>query len=420
MRGSCSVVLAGNELLAGLVRDVNLEFLAGRLGSLGIPLARAVIAEDCRETLAREIAASLERSPVVVVSGGLGPTEDDVTREAAADALGVPLVQSAVARGTIEAFYTRLSRDMPSGAEKEALVPRGAEVLRNPVGVAPGIAVRSEGGRLLVLLPGVPRELRALFDDAVVPLLREHGELDSRLQVVRTCGVREVDLEELVAPLCEQFARLDVSYLPQDYVVDLVVRGADSEPLLHELEGLLGWHFLGRGRPGLEDIVGHLLAQKSQSVAVAESLTGGLATDRLTDVPGSSRYVWGAVTAYSNEAKVRLLGVSEDSLGSHGAVSREVASEMATGVRRLGATYGVSLTGIAGPDGGSREKPVGLVYVGIAAPEGVWAYSFLWNGDRRTIKRYSAAACLNVLRLQLLGAPHESGPVGATGIWNMG
>lgn len=418
MESHCTVILAGDELLSGMVSDVNLAFLGSRLLSLGVHLERAVVAADRRESLAQEIADALRRTAIVVVCGGLGPTQDDVTREAAADALGQPLVASPEARRLIDDFYSRQSRPVPPGAEREALVPRGAEVLANPVGAAPGVLVRKGGEGFLVLLPGVPSELQALFDGEVAPLLiREIGS-DTRSQVVRTCAVREVDIEERVAPLCEQFAGLRLSFLPKHYLVDVALTGVGTDEPVTALERLLGWHFLGRGRPTLESVVGQLLAERDRSVGVAESLTGGLVTDKLTDVPGSSRYVWGAVTAYSNEAKVKLLGVSERTLREHGAVSREVAAEMAAGVRSLGVTHGLSLTGIAGPEGGSPRKPVGLVYIGLASAEGTRVYSFLWNGDRRTIKEYSAAACLNSLRLQLLGAPHDPVLVGARDVWH--
>lgn len=291
-------------------------------------------------------------------------------------------------------------------------------MLPNPVGVAPGVLVRRDDGGLLVLLPGVPGELQALFDEEVAPLLTREIDGHAQCEVVRTCGMREVDLEERVAPLCERFAGLRLSFLPKHYLVDVALSGAGTDEAVIELERLLGWHFLGRGRPTLESALGRLLADGDRSVGVAESLTGGLVTDKLTDVPGSSRYLWGGVTAYSNEAKVELLGVTERTLQDHGAVSREVAAEMAAGMRRVGVTHGLSLTGIAGPEGGSPRKPVGLVYVGLASAECTYVYSFLWNGGRRTIKEYSAAACLNSLRLQLLGAPQDPVLVGARDIWH--
>jgi nicotinamide-nucleotide amidase len=417
MSADCTLILVGDELLAGMVTDANLPFLGSGLPPLGIRLKRAVVAPDDPTSLAREIVNALGEGQIVLVAGGLGPTEDDVTRDAAADALGEPLVESTAARDMIEAFYERLSRTMPPSAAKESLVPRGAEVLANPVGAAPGILARTDGGGVLVLLPGVPRELQAVFQESVAPLLSEQDGGVARSEAVRTCGVREVDLEERVAPLRAQYPGLRLSFLPQHYVVDVVLSGAGADEAATDLVRLLGWHVLGRGRPSLERLVGQLLVDADHSVGIAESLTGGLVSDALTDVPGSSRYVWGGVTAYSNAAKTKLLGVAERTLKDHGAVSREVAAEMAMGARVLGVTYGLSLTGIAGPGGGSPRKPVGLVYVGLASPESTWVYSFLWNGDRRTVKEYGAAASLNALRLHLMGAPHDPVLVGARDAW---
>ncbi len=409
--------MVGDELLTGVVRDANLDYLGSRLAEVGLPLSAATVVGDARDLLAEEIDRAVEQSPVVIVTGGLGPTQDDVTREAAAEALGVPLVHSPAAMQMVDAFYQSLSRPLPHGARREALLPEGAEPLFNPVGAAPGVIWKGDG-RLLALLPGVPRELQAIFESGVAPLLAPYAGVGSRQRVFRTCGVREVDLEKMIAPVVSRHKELRFCFLPQHYLVDVVMTGeAGADEAEEKLVRLLGWHLLGKGKPKLEGVVGTLLVDENATVAIAESLTGGLATDMITDVPGSSRYFWGGVTAYSNEAKVSLLAVNPETLRAHGAVSREVAMEMARGGAGFGVTYSLSLTGIAGPEGGAPAKPVGLVYVGLTAPEGTWAYSFLWKGDRRTIKEYSASACLNILRLHLLGAPHDAALAGASDVW---
>jgi nicotinamide-nucleotide amidase len=411
---TAEVLAVGTELLTPHRVDTNSLFLAGRLDEIGIELrGKAVVADDIA-ALSAAMRGAIERADLLVTTGGLGPTSDDLTRESLAAVLGVPLDEDAAILASIEQRFASRGIVMPATNRRQALVPRGAGVLPNPHGTAPGLWLEWHG-HPIVCLPGPPRELQPMFDDCVLPRLgRLCGERRVRRRVLKITGRSESMVEQVAQPI---YSRLGTADLPISTTIlaspgtielHLTAAGADV-PAIDEaldrgaraLAEALGAPVFSTDGRSLEQVVGDRLAAGRRRIAVAESCTGGLLLGRLTDVPGSSGWVTGGVVAYDDAVKTALLGVPAALLAEHGAVSEAVARAMAEGVRaRLHADVGVGVTGIAGPTGGTADKPVGTVVIAASGPaDDVRTFRFL--GDRQMIRTQSVAAALDMVRRML-------------------
>ena len=417
------VVTIGDELLRGEIVDSNKSHLSQRMLALELETARHVSVPDdpaMMEEVLREAAA---RARVVLVSGGLGPTRDDLTTEVAAKTFGRKLVRDEESLEQIRAFFRRFNREMAANNAKQADFPEGAVVLRNPVGTAPGFMlevpypVAGEPPTQLFFMPGVPRELYLMVDEQVVPRIAERlgARRVVRARLLRTFGIGESNLDRMLSDLAQGEADAVIGFRTQfpDNLVRVLVRAPDARAAEARLDALeaqvrarVGDLVVGVGERKLEEVVAELLRERKRTIGVAESITGGLIASRLTDVPGSSAYLLAGVVAYANDAKVKALGVSPESLASHGAVSEPVARQMAEGIRRAaGADIGLATTGIAGPDGGSAEKPVGTLWLALADGAGTIAHRYQLMTDRARNKELASQLALDWVRRRLLGLP---------------
>ncbi len=408
------IVTIGNEVLSGRTVDTNFAFLARLLEEASVQVAWHSTVGDTQERIAEGLKRALERADAVIMTGGLGPTPDDVTRKAVATVLGRPLQLDEGVLTAIRERGARYGRKLPATVETMALIPRGAEVWPNPVGVAPGLLVLQRD-KPVILLPGVPQEMEALAEEHAVPYLRERTGRAVEAFTLRTYGVAESQLHERIGAMPDGWAGASLAYLPSWFGVDLRVTVAGTNAALvretrvrayNELFARVKGVVYAEGGTNMEEVVGAILVKRAWRIAAAESCTGGLLAKRLTDVPGSSRYVERGFVTYSNAAKVELLGVEQAVLDAQGAVSAAVAEQMADGARqRAGVEVGVGITGIAGPEGGSEQKPVGLVFVGIASPLGVFARRLRFPGSRSTVRERSVQTALDFLRRHLLELP---------------
>jgi nicotinamide-nucleotide amidase len=409
-----AIVSTGDELTSGRIADTNAGWIADRLFEIGLDVAAILAVGDDPERLAWVWRSALDRADVVISTGGIGPTADDLTTEALAGVLGTPVVEDAESAARIRQLFAALGRDMPPNNLKQALVPAGAVIVPNPLGTAPGYRVEWRG-RHAVVLPGVPREMKPMMETEVLPWLRRLRG-DARVYVSRTLqtfGLTESGLDEAVAgAVGPAEGRVSFRASFPEVSVRVVVHGrpeeasARLETLAQRLRERIAPYVYAEGGTTLEEVVGRLLTERALTVALAESCTGGLIGHRLTNVPGSSAYLRGAVVAYADEAKERLLGVRRATLAAHGAVSEETAAEMAAGARRaFGAALGLATTGIAGPGGGTPEKPVGTVCLGLAADSGTVTRRYQLWGTRDWVKLLASQLALDWIRRHLLGLP---------------
>jgi nicotinamide-nucleotide amidase len=409
------ILTIGDELLRGEIVDTNKSFLSERLLRFDVETRFHSSVCDDPDDMADAFRRAAGRADVVLVSGGLGPTRDDITLEVLARTFGRGLVRHEPSLAAIRDFFARLGREMSPSNEKQALLPEGAEVLPNPVGTAPGCMLEA-GGALFFCLPGVPRELARMLDEEVLPRLAKRLRPAARgvmqATLLRTFGMGESTLEDELKDLARE-GGVSLGFrtaFPDNYLRPVVRAASEAEAaaklarVVEAIEKRLGPLIYGRDDETMEQTLGGLLVARGLSLAVAESCTGGLLAERISAVPGASRYFRGGVVAYANDAKRDLLGVPEALLAAHGAVSAPVARAMAEGARaRLGADLAVSTTGISGPDGGTLEKPVGLVFVGFADAKGGEAHEFLFPFDRARHRLVTTQVALDWVRRALLG-----------------
>jgi nicotinamide-nucleotide amidase len=412
------ILAVGNELLAGDITDTNFLALARVLKDRGAVVTRHVTLPDDRAIIADGVRDALARADLVLVTGGLGPTEDDLTRFGVADGLGRPLVRNAEVVDTIRARFLRYGvGDMPAANLVQADFPEGALILDNPNGTAPGFLVETAPRQAVVVLPGPPRELLPMIDRHLLPYLEARGGLPViAARRLRSIGLGESLLAERIAGWDLGLTGVEIGYYPQDPGVDVKLTAtgdteADVEARLdaatRRLLDRIGAqvYFVeanGHDRTPLAAVVGAALRERGETLAVAESCTGGLVASMITAVAGSSDYFAGGVVAYANAAKTELADVPPEVIDAHGAVSEPVAAALADGARRrFDTTWGIGVTGVAGPGGGTGEKPVGLVWMAVAGPDGTTAHRTQHAGDRTTIQRRAAATALDLLRRRL-------------------
>jgi nicotinamide-nucleotide amidase len=406
------IIAVGTELLLGQTANTNARYLSVRLAELGIDVFWHTAVGDNAGRLAEIFRTALDRSDLIIFCGGLGPTSDDLTRETVAGVLGLPLLPDRAWEERLENFFKKLGRPMADINRRQALVPRGADLLVNNHGTAPGLFIE-HAGCCIVLLPGPPRELEPLFEQEVMPrLVQKEGSRLIMSRVLKVAGLGESAMAEAVADLIDNQTNPTLAPLAKHTESHLRLTAkagtrGEAEAMLAGLESKirerLGVAVYGAGDETLAGAVAKLLLAGGWKLAVAESCTGGLLSHQLTNCPGiSAAFLLGTVT-YSNAAKQEVLGVKSTLLRDYGAVSEEVARAMAENLRRRsGAGLSLAITGIAGPDGGSEAKPVGLVFVALATPDGVKCRRFNFPGRRETIKERAVAAALNMLRLYLL------------------
>jgi len=412
------VLTIGSELLTPGRVDTNAAYLMERLAAIGVPVIHRATVEDDRLAIAEAARQAVARAELVLVTGGLGPTSDDLTREGFADALGLGLSVDEHVLAGIRLRFQRRGLTMPDVNRKQAMVFEGAEVLANEAGSAPGLwislpANRAEKtGREVVLLPGPPLELRSMFELMVLPRLavRARGVV-YRTKRLLIAGLAESSVEQEVGWIYGNVdnPRTTILASPGQVELRLTARAATAgeadalnEALAKRLRDALGSRIFSEEGRSLEEVVGSMLAERSLSLAVAESCTGGLIAHRLTEVSGSSRYLERGFVTYSNQSKAELLGVDMDLIRTHGAVSQEVAESMAKGARmRAGTDLGVAVTGIAGPTGGTANKPVGLAFIAVSDESGCVARRLQLPGGRSQVKWWSSQAALDLLRMRL-------------------
>jgi nicotinamide-nucleotide amidase len=404
------VIIVGNELLKGERVDSHLSYLGRAVLPLGARIARAHVTADSVDEIARVLSGRIGETRTVLVTGGLGPTPDDVTRRGVAAGLGLELEFHEASWNAIQDFFASRGRQATQANRQQAEFPAGSRVLANGEGTAPGFEIES-GGTTVFVLPGPPEELRRMFSSHVAPALSERFDRDPlRVDTFRTIGVGESTLFDLVGETLGALSAYDVSSLPSRGGVDILLTeksslsdrsllDTESDAVAEALAGAIGTKFYERGERSLAEVVGSMLAEREETIAIAESLTGGWIGKLLTDVPGASAYVLSDVVAYSNAAKTDLLGVSAETLEKFGAVSEETCTEMAHGARnRAHAAFGLATTGVAGPTGGPPKKPVGLTFLGVSWDGGCNIKRQLFTGTRDDIRR---RACQGVLWMLL-------------------
>ena len=407
------IIAVGSELLTPFRQDTNSLYLTGELERLGIPVVQKTVVGDDHERLKAAFGDALQRAELVIGIGGLGPTEDDRTREAVAELLGRPLQRQEEIAARMEERFRARGRKMSPVNLRQAMVPDGAEWLANDHGTAPGLWLETGDKRIVLLLPGPPPELKPMFEEHCLPRLRARAPKHAFAhKVLKTVGLAESELEERVAPIYRQYTNPETTILaaPGQVEIHLRATGSDTaealrraEELAERLEQALGDYVFTRGPETLEQVVGLYLMMRGATLAVAESCTGGLVAERLTNVPGSSHYFVGGVVCYSEKLKAKLVGVSPALMRRRGEVSAEVAEALAKGVRRrAGAVLGLGVTGIAGPTGGTPDKPVGTVHLALADAHRVKTEKHRFLGDRERVRWQASQAALELVRRKLL------------------
>lgn len=402
------LVSTGTELLLGQIVNTNAVFLANRLNEIGFDVLYQTTVGDNRSRMAAVFETALARADIVITSGGLGPTQGDITKEVSANLLNIPLIMHQPSLKRIADFFKRRQIPMAENNQRQALVPEGAIIVDNERGTAPGIIIESKE-KTVIHLPGPPTELEYMFMKSIKPYLQQRfgqqGIIVSK--VLRAYGLGESSLEEAIKDYILSQSNPTIALLVRsgEVIVRLTAKAPTAEAatlliatLENNIRNRIGDYIFGINDDTLEEVVGKLLTEKQLSVALAESCTGGLVTSLLTDVAGSSAYLKGSIVCYSNEVKMKAIGVDQATLEKYGAVSEETALQMAVGARKIFHTaIAVGITGIAGPGGATDTKPVGLVFIAVDGPLGTKCYEYHFIGQRKEIKHSTALAALNQL-----------------------
>jgi len=415
---TAEIITIGDELLIGQVVNTNQAFIAGELSKIGIGTGRMITVRDVHDEIVEALQVSWARSDLVVTTGGLGPTHDDITKHAISTFFETEMVSDPRVRQQIASLLKARQMEWTTSAEEQTMVPRTARLFLNPVGTAPGLALEREE-KVAIVLPGVPYEMREIMVRSVLPFLSERAPGNRIIhRTLRTTGIPESLLARKLGPLDKHLAGAGLAFLPSPRGVRLRISFQHSNPAEAEerarsietyLRSRIGKYIYGTEEEELEEVVGRLLGERGLTIATAESCTGGMIADRITHVSGSSAYFERGVVAYSNASKTDLLGVPEQMIAAHGAVSKEVALSMATGIRdAAGTSIGLSTTGIAGPTGGTTAKPVGLVWIGCSDRAGEVALKFHFGDSRYRVKERASQAALEIVRRRILNIGDRS------------
>jgi len=409
---TAEIIAIGSELLTPTKTDTNSLWLTEKLNEIGIEVKLKTIVGDDKLRLEETIRDAVKRSDIVISTGGLGPTEDDITRTVSAQAIGRELVYLDELEQDLRERFRRWGREMPDINKRQAFVIEGADVLPNPNGSAVGMLVEI-GEKIFGILPGPPRENQPMFANFILPKLREKvGEIFVRRRFLRVSGIGESAVDEAISPIYKTYKNVETSILFNKSEIEIHLSAqsksevqADTvlDELAQKIAEKLGIAVFAMNGETMEEVIGSLLKNEAKTLSIAESCTGGLVSERITEVSGSSRYFIESAVCYANEAKIRVLSVPNELIVNHGAVSAEVAEAMAKGMReKSGTDYAISVTGIAGPTGGTEEKPVGTVFIGYADQSRVKSFKILLPGDRYLIRWRASQAALDYLRRQIL------------------
>jgi nicotinamide-nucleotide amidase len=410
---NAEILSVGTELLMGQIANTNAQYISRRLSEIGINVYYHSVVGDNRVRLRESLAVSLDRSDAVILTGGLGPTQDDLTKETVAEAMGRKLVLNKEVLQTMKKVFSRSNRIMAKNNIKQAYLPENSIIIKNRNGTAPGCIIE-EGGKAVIMLPGPPAEMQPMFEDYVVPFFNSKTDYRLVSKYLRIFGIGESVVEETIIDIINTQSNPTIAPYAKEGEVTLRItakyrKGEVNEtdlitPLIEKIKLKLGDAVYSTENEELKEVAARLLMKNNITVALAESCTGGLLTNMLTEIPGISKVLNRAVVSYSNKSKVEDLRVKQSTLESYGAVSKETAIEMAEGVRKISGTdIGVAVTGIAGPDGGTEEKPVGLVYVALSSDRGVSFRELKLWGERRRIMNLSALNALDMIRRFVLG-----------------
>jgi nicotinamide-nucleotide amidase len=405
------ILAVGTELLMGQTANTNAQYVSARLPDVGIGVYYHSVVGDNAERLKEALKLALFRSDLVVMTGGLGPTKDDLTKETVADVMNRRLIPDQETLDKLKGFFARLNRPMTENNLKQADMPEGSIIIRNNNGTAPGCIIK-EQNKIIIMLPGPPSEMKPMFEETVIPYLEEESEFKIVSRFLRIFGIGESAMEDAIKDLIENQSNPTIApYVKEGEVTVRITakypKGSIIEdiitPVEEEIKKRFGIKIFSSDNKGLDETVAAMLLQSGTTIAIAESCTGGLISARLTEIPGVSRVFNRGIISYSNESKVENLNVKRETLDKFGAVSRETAIEMAAGVRTLsGADLGLSVTGIAGPDGGSVEKPIGLVYIALADKNNVDCKELRLWGNRNRIRNIAALHGFDMVRRKLI------------------
>lgn len=411
---NCEIISIGTELLLGQIVNSNAAYLSEQLSDLGIDVFYHTVVGDNGKRLKETVEMALRRSDLIITTGGLGPTMDDLTKETIAAAIDRKMILYPEAEQHIKSFFLRIGKTMTDNNLKQAMFPEGARLFTNRYGTAPGMAV-FDHDKLIITLPGPPSELKKMFTNEVIPFLVDYLQLERQTiksKLLRLYGIGESAIEEEIKDILDEQTNPTIALLAKQSEINIRItaKSKDEETakaLIEQREKLIlnriGKYVFGIDNQDMEDRVAEELMNKSLTIALAESCTGGLISHRLTNVPGSSAYLERSIVCYSNRSKIELLNVDEELISKYGSVSSQVAIAMAEGIRAIsGVDLGVGVTGIAGPDGGTTEKPVGLVYFALATREGIRCEKHLYSGGRKGIKQRASQTALDLIRRYLL------------------
>jgi nicotinamide-nucleotide amidase len=403
---NAEIVAVGTELLMGQIANTNAQYISQKLAEAGINVYYHSVVGDNNERLTKTMKLALERSDLIIVTGGLGPTQDDMTKQTIADIFNISLVMHQESRSKMESAFKNNCMPMTANNMKQVLIPDGSLVIPNDNGIAPGCVINSNG-KTIVLFPGPPKEMKPMFNWFLINLLKQIDRVIAS-KYIRIFGIGESTVEnEIIDLVGAQTSPTIATYIEDGTVIIRVTASAADKvkaeellsPIVIELEKRFGSNIFSQNGESMEETVVNSLKSNNLTVSFAESCTGGMISARILNVSGSSQVFDRGVVTYSNESKVELLGVNSETIKQYGAVSHETAKEMAEGIRKNAKTdIGVSVTGIAGPNGGTAEKPVGLVYIGVAGEKGVESFEYRFNGNRDRVRTMSTMSALDLLR----------------------
>ena len=407
---SCTVICIGNEILLGHINNTNAQYISQYLTNIGIKTSLHVSIPDDHQTISSSIRKSLLDSDIVVLTGGLGPTVDDITLECISMALNKKLIFNKKVAEHIRSHFKKRKLKMPKNNLRQALIPEGAKYILNNIGSAPGLII-CVGKKVLIALPGVPFEMQDMIEKSVTPYLKKHflPDLIIKSHVIKITGLAESVVNEKIEDILKIGGNVQMGIYPHPEEISVKITVTDKSAnkvnstinkIEKNIKSRLGYYIFGYDNEKLEQVIGKLLLKKKKTLSIAESCTGGLLADRITDIPGSTKYFQIGVVAYSNESKNKVLNIPIETIKEHGAVSRQVASLMAKNVRLLGRSdIGIGISGIAGPTGGTKKKPVGLVYISLSTKDKTLCKEFRFLGQRNIIKFKATQAALNLVRL---------------------
>lgn len=406
---NAEIISVGTELLMGQISNTNAQYISQKLAESGINVYFHSVVGDNRVRMLETLRLAVKRSDILILTGGLGPTEDDITKEVISELTGVPLEVDYESQLKIEEFFNKLNRPMAENNIRQALIPQGAVIIPNDKGLAPGCVVNYNSIDI-VLLPGPPSEMKPMFDYFLDKHIVESGMVIES-KYIRIFGLGESTVEEKISALVKKQTNPTLATYCNEGEVVLRITASSMDkngaellikPVLEEIEGRLGKYIVSTDGRSMEEVVVSMLREKGKTISTAESCTGGMIGSRLTSVPGASEVYERGVVTYSNNSKVDMLGVSSNTLSKKGAVSPETAEQMARGIREIsGTSIGISITGIAGPGGGSEEKPVGLVYIGFSDESGTESRRLNLFGSRDRVRHYAALTALDIVRRKL-------------------